>query len=276
MVYFSFKIYRHSHTLPHRSDRFFNFARMMNHSFMHIEILWSVIHYNFSLQVGTADALAFFLPGVVSQFAKVLHASKMMTSGAAGSGDAIDQAVRGLAEYLMIVLQDDANLSGHDMSIIVTSDKKYESTQSFMDELRQLPIKSHSQSKILRDDSSGQMITSISKSERKIDSGKVDASFYVNRTNDWIEKTSVHVDKLLGTTFRHVSSFISFASSCTSLFASCTVSQCLLFYFYFSYSISKSFNHFLDLHSSSKESETRAPGFHTRTVVKVHLYTEAE
>ncbi|XP_004295659.1 PREDICTED: uncharacterized protein LOC101290940 [Fragaria vesca subsp. vesca] len=155
-------------------------------------------------KVGTADALAFFLPGVVSQFAKVLHASKMMTSGAAGSGDAIDQAVRGLAEYLMIVLQDDANLSGRDMSIIVTSDKKYESTQSFMDELRQLPIKSHSQSKILLDDSSGQMITSISKSERKIDSGKGDASFHVNRTNDWIEKTSVHVDKLLGTTFRHI------------------------------------------------------------------------
>ncbi|KAK9937473.1 hypothetical protein M0R45_014259 [Rubus argutus] len=125
-------------------------------------------------KVGTADALAFFLPGVVSQFAKVLHASKMMTSGAAGSGDAIDQAVRGLAEYLMIVLQDDANSSGLDMSITVTSDKN------------------------------GQMITTISKSERKVESGKGDASFHVNRTNDWIEKTSVHVDKLLGTTFRHI------------------------------------------------------------------------
>ncbi|XP_062012029.1 uncharacterized protein LOC133728620 [Rosa rugosa] len=155
-------------------------------------------------KVGTADALAFFLPGVVSQFAKVLHASKMMTSGAAGSGDAIDQAIRGLAEYLMIVLLDDANLSGRDMSITVTSDKEYESTQSFMDELRQLPTKAHAQSKILLDDSSGQMITATSKSERKTNSGKGDASFHVNRTDDWIEKTSVHVDKLLGTTFRHI------------------------------------------------------------------------
>lgn len=184
------------------------------------------IHYIFSLQVGTADALAFFLPGVVSQFAKVLHASKMMTSGAAGSGDAIDQAVRGLAEYLMIVLQDDANSSGLDMSITVTSDKKYESTQSFMDELRQLPFKAHGQNKVLADNSSGQMITTISKSERKVDSGKGDASFHVNRTNDWIEKTSVHVDKLLGTTFRHVGISFHLLPVVHRLFASCTVGQC--------------------------------------------------
>lgn len=170
----------------------------------------------FSLQVGTADALAFFLPGVVSQFAKVLHASKTMTSGAAGSGDAIDQAVRGLAEYLMIVLQDDANLSRLDMSVTVTSEsnlKNYESTQSLMDELRKLPVKAHGPSKMVMEDSSNKVIPTTSQSEKKTDSGKGDRSLHVDRTNDWIEKTSIHVDKLLGATFRHVRSFVSVATS---------------------------------------------------------------
>ncbi|PQM38627.1 uncharacterized protein Pyn_06456 [Prunus yedoensis var. nudiflora] len=159
-------------------------ARLRIEAFMTLRVLVA--------KVGTADALAFFLPGVVSQFAKVLHASKTMTSGAAGSGDAIDQAVRGLAEYLMIVLQDDANLSRLDMSVTVTSEsnlKKYESTQSLMDELRKLPVKAHGPSKM---------------SEKKTDSGKGDRSLHVDRTNDWIEKTSIHVDKLLGATFRHI------------------------------------------------------------------------
>ncbi|KAM1795905.1 hypothetical protein ACFX15_035262 [Malus domestica] len=158
-------------------------------------------------KVGTADALAFFLPGVVSQFAKVLHASKTMTSGAAGSGDAIDQAIRALAEYLMIVLQDDANLTTLDMSITASSDltlKKNESTQSFLDELRKLPVKAHGQSKMILEDLSGKVITTTSNSEKKTDSGKGDGSLHVDRTSDWIEKTSMHVDKLLGATFRHI------------------------------------------------------------------------
>ncbi|EOY17385.1 Uncharacterized protein TCM_036536 [Theobroma cacao] len=70
-----------------------------------------------NIEVGTADALAFFLPGVVSQFCKVLHISKTIISRAAGRVEAIDQAIRGLAEYLMIVLQDDTDLSGLDTYI---------------------------------------------------------------------------------------------------------------------------------------------------------------
>ena len=64
--------------------------------------------YNFvsTLQVGSADALAFYLPGVVSQLGKVLHTSRSMISGAAGSTKALDQAVRALAEYLVVVLDD--------------------------------------------------------------------------------------------------------------------------------------------------------------------------
>ncbi|KAI5332614.1 hypothetical protein L3X38_022743 [Prunus dulcis] len=174
-------------------------ARLRIEAFMTLRVLVA--------KVGTADALAFFLPGVVSQFAKVLHASKTMNSGAAGSGDAIDQAVRGLAEYLMIVLQDDANLSRLDMPVTVTSvsnSKKYESTQSLMDELRKLPVKAHGPSKLVMEDSSNKVIPTTSQSEKKADSGKGDRSLHVDRTNDWIEKTSIHVDKILGATFRHI------------------------------------------------------------------------
>ena len=108
-------------------------------------------------QVGTADALAFFLPGVVSQFAKVLNISKTMISGAAGSVEAIDQAIRGLAEYLMIVLQDDANFSGVDMYIddsVGHNSNKYKSKISFLEELRQIPFKD--QNKILVESVNGE------------------------------------------------------------------------------------------------------------------------
>ncbi|GJZ39114.1 TELO2-interacting protein 1 [Tanacetum coccineum] len=62
-------------------------------------------------KVGTADQLAFFLPGVVSQIGKVLHVSKTIISRAAGSMEAMDQALRALTKFLMIVLQDEANIS---------------------------------------------------------------------------------------------------------------------------------------------------------------------
>ncbi|XP_026378345.1 uncharacterized protein LOC113272763 [Papaver somniferum] len=63
------------------------------------------------LKVGT-DALAFFSPGVVSRFAKVLHMSKAMISGAGASTEAIDPTIRGLIEFFMIDLKDDAYLPG--------------------------------------------------------------------------------------------------------------------------------------------------------------------
>ncbi|XP_031256286.1 uncharacterized protein LOC116114265 [Pistacia vera] len=163
-------------------------------------------------KVGTADALAFFLPGVVSQFAKVLHVSKTMISGAGGSVEAIDQAIRGLAEYLMIVLEDDANLSGLNMSKNVISGidlKNYESVHSIMEELRQLPIKAQGQSKTVEEDTSGQLIKTVTpksefKEQRSTDSVKGMGSLHVDRSKDWIEKTSGHVNKLLCATFPHI------------------------------------------------------------------------
>ncbi|XP_018815607.2 uncharacterized protein LOC108987186 [Juglans regia] len=163
-------------------------------------------------KVGTADALAFFLPGVVSQFAKVLHTSQKMISGAAGSMEAINQAIRALAEYLMIVLQDDANLSRFDVSMDIITDSnstKYKSTQSFLDELRSLPDKAQAKSKLVAEDSSAKakkIVTHESgfKEVRSTDSGKGIGSLHVNRTKDWIEKTAAHVDSLLCVTFPHI------------------------------------------------------------------------
>lgn len=72
------------------------------------------------LQVGNADALAFFLPGVVSGLTKAIRSS-MVTStrsvltatyksvGAAGSTGALEESVRGLAEALVLVLADSRN-----------------------------------------------------------------------------------------------------------------------------------------------------------------------
>lgn len=165
----------------------------------------------FFLQVGTADALAFFLPGVVSQFYKVFHASKTMISGAAGNVEAINHAIRGLAEYLMIVLHDDANLDGLDTSIDFIDEfnsSKYKSAQSFLEELRSLPDKAQGKGKIVAEDYSKaiNIVTAKSefKEERTTGSGKGIGSLQVIRTRDWIENTSAHIDKLLGATFPHV------------------------------------------------------------------------
>lgn len=201
-------------------EKVLNFARkrlvtfnydLLVHLFLFLRNFRRVSSVVFFLQVGTADALAFFLPGVVSQITKVLHASKGMTSGAAGSVEAIDQALRGLAEFLVIVLRDDANMSSLDMSVDVTtvySSNNNMSTQSFMEELRRLPIKAQGHRQVVAEVSSDQSVKTtmpeMKFNERKINSGKEIGSLHVNRTKDWIEKTSVHVDKLLGATFPHV------------------------------------------------------------------------
>ncbi|XP_058218097.1 uncharacterized protein LOC131329059 isoform X2 [Rhododendron vialii] len=162
-------------------------------------------------KVGTADALAFFLPGVVSQFAKVLHVSKTMISGAAGSVEAIDQAIRGLAEFLMLVLEDDANISGLGMSVNASTgfhSNTNDSAISFLEQLRQLPVKSQDQSVMVVENPSEAVRTDTPKFGLKekgsVNSGNVIGSFHVSRTKDWIIKTSAHVNKLLSATFPHL------------------------------------------------------------------------
>ncbi|XP_024019137.1 uncharacterized protein LOC21399286 isoform X2 [Morus notabilis] len=146
---------------------------------------------------------------LVAKFTKVLHASKAMASGAAGSVQAIDQALRGLAEFLMIVLHDDANMASLETSLKTTADiisNKSMSTQALMEELRNLPFKAQqSQSRFVAGEPSGQEPKVISPepelNEHRTDSRKGIGDLNVSRTKDWIEKTSAHVDKLLAATF---------------------------------------------------------------------------
>lgn len=165
------------------------------------------------MQVGTADALAFFLPGVVSQFSKVLRASKTSLSGAAGNTEATNQAIRGLAEYLMIVLGDDANKSSLDMlmdfqpEIMLEKGKK---AQYILEELRQLPDKVQGGSIKVEESSSTEVVKkttykSGSKEKMSADYLQGNKSFHVDRTKEWVVETSTHVDKLLSATFPYVS-----------------------------------------------------------------------
>ncbi|PKI65523.1 hypothetical protein CRG98_014023, partial [Punica granatum] len=163
-------------------------------------------------KVGTADALAFFLPGVVSQFTKVLYASKTMMSGAAGNLEAMDHAIRGLAEYLMIVLQDDANASGIDLPLNPTAEansKMHHSAYKFLEELRQLPAKDQGNKEIIAEESGEEakikVTTDIECQNQVVDPGKGFGSFHVYRTKDWIAKTSANVQKLLTATFPQIS-----------------------------------------------------------------------
>ena len=136
-----------------------------------------------------------------------------MTSGAAGSVEAIDQAVRGLTEFLMIVLEDDANLSGLGVSVNATSSqsKKDESAVSFLEELRHLPVKTQGQSEMVVENPSELVHRDTpkfgSKEKGSVDSGNMAGSLHASRTKDWIVKTSAHVNKLLSATFPHVGSY---------------------------------------------------------------------
>ncbi|XP_058106780.1 uncharacterized protein LOC131250207 isoform X2 [Magnolia sinica] len=159
-------------------------------------------------KVGTAEALAFFLPGVVSHFAKVLHVTKTMITGAAGSAESIDSAIRGFAEFLMIVLEDEANLYGLDMS---TDDmtgfhlNKDKSTQAVLEALRHLPVNAQVQVERLAGNQPITLVSPKSNLEAKGTAPHHDTrSLYANRTKDWIEETSSRVDKLLCATFPHL------------------------------------------------------------------------
>ncbi|RHN78390.1 hypothetical protein MtrunA17_Chr1g0164971 [Medicago truncatula] len=160
-------------------------------------------------KVGSADALAFFLPGLVSNLSKVLHGAKTMTSGAAGSMEAIDLAIRGLAEFLMIVLQDDANASVLDMEVSSSSDpNECKSSLSLLEELRHLQVKDSVKTKVVEDRSIESDKISCSETQLQemgstVPSGET-LSLHVTRTKDWIQKTSSHVNKLLSATFPHI------------------------------------------------------------------------
>ncbi|KAK4369546.1 hypothetical protein RND71_013338 [Anisodus tanguticus] len=151
-------------------------------------------------KVGTADALAFFLPGVVSQIGKVLHISKTFISGAAGSAEALDQAIRSLAEFLMIVLEDNFNLPF--IGLPLDDVKKEKSAVSFLEALRQLPSSMHDQN-LSETVDRGTVVLRSTEGE-SVSPRNVTGSLRVIHTKDWIVDTSSHVDKLLCATYPHL------------------------------------------------------------------------
>ncbi|CAL5207919.1 unnamed protein product [Lathyrus oleraceus] len=159
-------------------------------------------------KVGSADALAFFLPGIVSNLSKVLHGTKTMISGAAGSMEAVGLAIRGLAEFLMIVLRDDANASVLDMEVSASFDpKECKSTLSLLEELRHLQVKDSVKTKVVEDIVESEKIPCSQTQFQEMGSIAPDGetlSLHVTRTKDWIQKTTAHVNKLLSATFPHI------------------------------------------------------------------------
>ncbi|XP_064979361.1 uncharacterized protein LOC135620357 isoform X2 [Musa acuminata AAA Group] len=156
-------------------------------------------------KVGTADALAFFLLGVVRRFAKALYVSKNMISGAAGSSVAIEQAICGLIEFLIIVLDDKANLHSLEMpvnDIGSLSPMENKSTQSVLEALRSLPLNGHVQSANMTGDSFNQAINDDHK-RKIVDHSNGKRNLFVHRSKEWIDETSSNVDKLMSAAFPH-------------------------------------------------------------------------
>ncbi|CAA3017117.1 Inorganic phosphate transporter 1-4 [Olea europaea subsp. europaea] len=162
-------------------------------------------------KVGSADALAFYLPGVVSQIGKVLHVSKSMSSGAAGSTEALDHAIRGFAEYLIVVLEDNGNISS--LGIVANDGCGLSSSEekpyaSLLEELRHLPVKNQGEDEITAKDLTKSVVEGITvpgfREKAHGDSDRKVGSLRVKRTREWITNTSAHVDKLLCATFPHL------------------------------------------------------------------------
>lgn len=237
------------------------------------------------LQVGTSDALAFFLPGVVSKFTKVLGFARTMSSGAAGNIEAMNQSIRGLAEYLMIVLDDDANSLCLEISKM--NSEIYDSTDSFLKELRRLPIRDQGR-EVLSEYSdvkveSKKTVNEIQE-QKNAGSSKGLQTLTVNRTKEWVEETSANVHKLLSATFPHVCAFnfmcyeiLQGISECTWPFLMLLYNLNDLFVYFLIFDWLLSLLHgFSDLCSSSKKVEKRTSCCYRRNSYQVQQHTKRE
>ncbi|CAL9037001.1 unnamed protein product [Musa banksii] len=129
-----------------------------------------------------------------------------MISGAAGSSVAIEQAICGLTEFLIIVLDDKANLHSLDMpvnDIGSLAPMENNSTQSVLEALRSLPLNGHVQSANMIGDSFNQAINDDHK-RKIVDHSNGERTLFVHRSKEWIDETSSNVDKLMSAAFPHL------------------------------------------------------------------------
>lgn len=169
-------------------------------------------------EVGTADALAFFLPGVVSRFTKALCESKNTISGATGSTGATEHALHGLTEFLITVLNDKANPYAIEMSVndtMILSPEKNKSIQSVLETLRSLPSNStHIKSANVTGDLLRELVEDsspkVAYQGKFTDDSETKRSLFVHRSKVWLDETSTNVDKAIRAAFPYVCIFIFF------------------------------------------------------------------
>ncbi|KAK9684121.1 hypothetical protein RND81_10G187600 [Saponaria officinalis] len=130
-----------------------------------------------------------------------------MISGAAGSTEATEHAIRGLAEFLMIVLQDDANAFDLNVSSALhgVNSHDFGSSQSYLEQLRHLNCKTQNPSHISGDTSGTHAVQKQGLSDKqRLNAGGSVGPLHVKRTPEWIERVTNNVDKLLNNAFPHL------------------------------------------------------------------------
>ncbi|XP_057818002.1 uncharacterized protein LOC131031017 isoform X1 [Cryptomeria japonica] len=167
-------------------------------------------------KVGSADALAFFLPGIVGGLVKVLRVSKFTTgnsfqptSGAAGSIGAIEQAVKGLADMLVLCLADEKNTTQLDIGTAETYNEGL-SAAAALEALQCLSFQTRAKKDFeVKKEAPYHALNGKDlqqKRQKNIEvlgdgRGAISSNFRVYRDKEWLEQTAQHVDSLLSTTF---------------------------------------------------------------------------